>query len=452
MSHTEQVKLTALDLDLKNPRFGPTEVVTTQQEALEAIVRRSPARFLNLAESIVNDGFDQIEPMIGVRTGSRVTVLEGNRRLACLLALESPGRVAAVLSDADATYFSKLATARTKGTISTLTLHIFPTEDAAVPAITRRHTGVNGGAGLVPWGSEEIKRFRARYGGTLSVSAQVLDLLRANNIETDVPEEVGLRGIASTLDRVLNTKEVRDKLGLVKKNGVLYSQYPAESLLPPLQRLVDDFRLKRLKVGDVMEVTDRKMYAERLDAPKLPKGYKVGGPKPLSELATVPVNTLAKPPSVAPSSSRTPRATRPRRTLVPNGVHLRITKPRIRDLFDELKRTDMRETPNITAVGFRVFLEVSVTNYLKLHKQFRPEREKLKEKLLDAATYMVAQGTLDEMQKRVIVKAAGDKTGNYAYSAYTLNQLVHNPDWHPDVDGLQRAWEEMQPFISALWP
>lgn len=80
-----ELPLTDLLLDPENPRLppDPTDVDRTSQDAI-ALYMEGAYRLEEIAESIVERGFDPTEILWVVPTNGRYTVVEGNRRLAAL--------------------------------------------------------------------------------------------------------------------------------------------------------------------------------------------------------------------------------------------------------------------------------------------------------------------------------------------------------------------------------
>lgn len=81
------LSVAALDLDPDNPRLD-RERLADQRAIAHEIIRKY--RAVDLAESVAEHGYFNSEPLIAVRSGSRYTVLEGNRRLAALKGLRDP--------------------------------------------------------------------------------------------------------------------------------------------------------------------------------------------------------------------------------------------------------------------------------------------------------------------------------------------------------------------------
>lgn len=84
-----KVSTALLDFDLNNPRFPEGEnAATSDAETISALA--DIADLNEVIQSIGANGYIDIEPLIVIANGGRLTVLEGNRRLAVIKLLKDP--------------------------------------------------------------------------------------------------------------------------------------------------------------------------------------------------------------------------------------------------------------------------------------------------------------------------------------------------------------------------
>lgn len=91
MAEIVEIPLAALLLDVENPRLVETQ--QTQQETARELAARQGDALLRLAQDIVEHGTDPTTLVAVVPTKGRhkrYRVVEGNRRVLALRALESP--------------------------------------------------------------------------------------------------------------------------------------------------------------------------------------------------------------------------------------------------------------------------------------------------------------------------------------------------------------------------
>ena len=264
MYKTENISIADLLLDQDNARLGTPQ--KSQQAAYLALAKELKGQLVALARDIVTEGTDPTTLVAVVETdGGRYRVLEGNRRVLALKALETPNIVKGGLPAGEQKKLEDLSKQYSDGPTDEITCVVFDTEEEAYHWIILRHTGSHGGAGLVSWDANEADRFRARKGaGARDIAGQALDFLE----RVDGPGES--RGIITTLRRILNNSTAREALGLAKVDGQLQSVYPAAEVAKGLRKIVGDLRSKEIKTKNVYDAEDIRKYVGNFRADDLP--------------------------------------------------------------------------------------------------------------------------------------------------------------------------------------
>src|SRR5829696_7410715 len=90
VSEVKELNPLKLDLDPHNPRLSLDEEGSDQPKLLEIMIERFKVE--EIAESIVAAGYLPFDPLIGLAEGSKVIILEGNRRVAAIQLLLEPQR------------------------------------------------------------------------------------------------------------------------------------------------------------------------------------------------------------------------------------------------------------------------------------------------------------------------------------------------------------------------
>lgn len=502
MTHGQRsIAVSRLLLDERNARLGDEQ--SGQQATVVALAKLLGSQLIDLAGDIIENGLDPTTLITVTPEADRngyYRVIEGNRRVLALKALDTPALVDAALTPARRKRLAELAEAHRQAPIGSVTCVVFDSESNARHWIELRHTGSNSGVGLVEWDSNEKDRYKARHGGSAdrSPAGQVMDFV--DSLEAPPAES---KPIITTLKRLISTPLVREKLGIEVRDGKVYSFYPAEEVLKGLREVVDDLRSGAVKVSDVYMLGDRESYmaafdpdllpdpATKLDrsveltklsigdtpAPALPSP----APQPTAALTSNPVASPTPSPGTSPnhsvpgsSSSNSPTQTgqgipsqppvtavttrvyppRQRTVLIPSSCALYISDPRIKKIYHELRRLGVDQFTNVAAVGLRVFIELSVDHHLAarniMNEQTR-NTTKLAKRLKDLADHMHAAGEIPQGIQRVIMKVADGSTGTLSASTFTFNQYVHNQYAFPRVTELLASWDELQPFMQALW-
>jgi hypothetical protein len=441
LSETRDIAVADLLLDQENARLGAPQ--KSQQATYLALAKELKGQLVSLARDIVEQGTDPTALVAVIEVGAgRYRVLEGNRRVLALKALETPSIVKGGLSAAEQKKLEELSSKFLENPIDEVACVVFESEDEANHWIVLRHTGSHGGAGLVTWDANEADRFRSRKGaGTRDIAGQVLDFLD----RVDGPGES--RGIITTLRRVINNSAAREAFGLVKVGDQLQSVYPATEVAKGIRKIVSDLRSREIKTKHVYDAEDIGKYVKGFSAEELPDpSTKLATAVPLGEL------TITKAASARSSRAKSRAKSKgPRTTLIPKGCKINATG-RINTIYNELLKMSVDEFPNACAVTLRVFVELSIDYEISKRPQLVGKADpnsNLAKRLKELASDMKTNGEIDDDLYKAVVRIA-DTKGIMAASATTFNQFVHNRYVHPSPSELRTAWDELQPFLEQV--
>ncbi len=450
MPEVVSVPVVDLILDPENARLKDEQ--TSQQAVYHALAEMLGPRLVQLAADIVEYGLDPTTFPAVVATADRrrrYKVVEGNRRVLAVKALDNPSIVSGALAARDQARLTELSKKYAENPIAEISCVLFESEEEAVHWIELRHTGANEGAGLVEWDTTEQDRFKARHGqgGIRKPAGQILDFLDG----IDGPGD-GKTRVQTTVQRIINTRAVRDALGIEVRGGVVVSHYPSDEVIKGLRRMVRDLRDEVIKVKDVYDANDRTTYIAGFSAEDLPDPEKrLAEPVALGELD-------APSPSPAPSGKRKnkPRKKKqdaPRTSIVPSSCTINPSPPRINAIYNELQSIDADTLPNAGGVLLRVFLELSVdheiTN-LGLLTEEKRQKLPLAKRMKTLADAMKDSGRISEQLHKAVTKVANSQH-TIAAATVTFNQYVHNQYVYPKPSEVRMAWDELQPFLEKVW-
>lgn len=448
----KNLKIDELTLDLKNPRIAEPK---TQREALQQIIDDQGIKLVELAESIVNDGISPMERCLVMKDSAHVgrfVALEGNRRLAVLKLLANPNSLTSLdMKSSHRRRFEQLAKQFREAPIESIACFELKDRAAAELWIHLRHTGENDGRGIVGWSRVQQQRFT---GGAPAL--QALDFVRKyGGLDAEMLAKLGPNFPISTLERLLATPDVRSEIGVEIKDGKLRTKLPADQVLKGLRRMVIDLADKNVRVTDLKLKPQMVDYVGKFtkgDRPDLSAaGSKV---QPVEEFGKG--DFKVKPAKAKGAKSRRKPDASDRRTLVPRGSPLNITNNRIADIFKELRSLKLDDHPNAIAVLLRVFIELSVDQYLtdngmtidftvSGHKKFK----KLKDKIKEAVAHMIVAGAPARSLKGI--KSACD-VSNSPLSVDLMHEYVHNQAVTPSVRSLKEGWDNAEEFLKRIWP
>ena len=443
MHETRDIPVADLLLDQDNARLGTRQ--TSQQTVYLSLAKELNAQLVTLARDIVDQGTDPTALAAVVETdGGRYRVLEGNRRVLALKALETPSIVKGGLTPGEQKKLEDLSRRYADNSIDEITCVVFDTEEEAYHWIVLRHTGAHGGAGLVSWDANEADRFRSRKGsGERDIAGQVLDFLDRADGASDS------KGIITTLRRILNNSSAKEAFGLIRVDGQLQSWYPADEVIKGLRKVVGDLRSREIKTKHVYDAEDIGKYVKGFSSNELPSSStKLAKPVALGEL------TISKGSPSKPRAKSRPRAKGPRTTLIPRSCKINAPSGRINAIYNELLSISVDEFPNACSVTLRVFVELSVDHEISKRPHLKGKADpntSLAKRLKELAADMKSNGEIDQDLHKAVVRIA-DARGVMAASTMTFNQFVHNKYVHPLPSELRTAWDELQPFMEKVLP
>lgn len=438
----ETILLRPADLifDEQNPRISTPN--SGQREAHRAIAQVQDSKLIALARHIIEHGMNPADSFIVMeREGDpkRYLALEGNRRLSALKALENPEVVSGAVSSGTLAKLRKLSAAYQGNPVDWVQCLVVRNRDEARPWIELRHTGLNEGAGVLPWGSDESSRFRARS-SPIEFHTQILDFLeKGGHLSGDDRRNIP----ASSFRRLVGTPEVRDKLGIDKENGELRLTAKEKDVAKALMHVIRSLADGETKVGDIYHREQRLDYAENL-----PPSVAITPSKKTEKRVVASVSSTAESPKQPKGASRV-RA-KPRNKLIPPDCSLNVTDSRLREIETELRRLSLDDYSNAISVLFRVFLELTVDSYIQSSKLGVTRDSTLRRKLLAVAGDLLKHKKLTKGQVAPVRRAC-QRDSYLAPSINMMHQYVHNPHISPEPSDLRVSWNNLQPFIVAAW-
>lgn len=437
MAQPQLVPLADLLVDVQNPRL--VEGSEGQRETLRALAEEQGSKLSVLAKDIVEWGISPGDPFYVTKvldsTPPRLIVLEGNRRLAALRGLENPGLFDGSIKTRVLNALRRLSNAYQQSPIENVYCVLFADREEADHWIELRHTGIAAGAGIVPWGSDAASRFKAR-GGAGPTDTQALDFLQRRG---DLSPADRAKVPTTTLRRLLDTPRFREKIGLDLKERRLKILAGQEPVARALQWVVNGLISGDIKEPQVSTIKDRIKFAAALPADILviPTGGEA------VDLASVATSTRTRKPPVRPP--------KPRNVLIPKDCVISVVDERLRRIEWELRKLDLGQFTNAVGVMFRVFIELSCDSYMVRMKLPKVnEKDKLAKKLRTVTEDLRSRSKLSDKQARPVFKAC-EPDSLLAPSISLMNEYVHNPYLFPSDTDLRNAWDNLQPFVIAVW-
>jgi hypothetical protein len=439
MPETSSVLVSDLLIDAENPRLPQPNV--GQREALRSIASHQGQKLQRLASDILENGLNPADLSIVMPFKDdlkRYVVLEGNRRLTALRALENPEFLVDAVGSGILSAIRRLSRQYQNAPIESMQCVVVKDRDEARHWIELRHTGENEGAGIVPWGSDDKARFRSRT-GALELHSQALNFLESRR---DLTPESRRQVPVTSFKRLIETPEVRAKLGVEAQSGTLALLADAKLVAKALMHVVKDLADGKTKVGDIYTKAQRVKYANDLPAhvavtPTLASGHGV----PVGSSGAVQVK----------SKTASAKMGRHRDKLIPRDCALNVSDPRLRDIERELRKLSLSDHPNAVSVLFRVFIELSADAYIDSKGLAGVTvDDHLHKKLQSVTNDLVARKKMTKQQAKPVRRACA-KDSFLAPSIDLMHNYIHNQYIFPAPGDLRAHWDSLQSFVIAVW-
>ena len=398
-----------------------------------------------LTQDIITNGISPLENFAVIFKKGKYLVLEGNRRVIVLKLLDDPKKAE---EQKFREFFVKMKEKALVKIPNSISCTVFENEDDSHHWIKLKHTGENGGAGIVPWNGLQQDNFLKKA----SRKIQIFEFAKENDIDS--------KGIEVTnLERLIQTPYVCTKIGISFKKGELNLEKPKTEVKANLKKVFERISKKEFKVGDIYNIEQRKSWINGVLGSKSNTKKDTATSSDGSADASDDQSTNSTQGTQKNSSKSTDR-----KHLIPKDCILAIPQGKINDIYLELKDdliidASKKSTPNAVSVLFRVFLELSLDRYIdkkkikiskKLaKKQKSPYKKELSisEKIEFVSNYMEQNGVAQTHQLTKIRRLAS--SANNMLNITTFHEFVHSPSIL--AEDLKPKWSNIQSFFEILW-
>ncbi len=257
----------------------------------------------------------------------------------------------------------------------------------------------------------------------------------------------------TTLQRLMEAKDVQDAVGFTLQEGKLISEQDKSRIQGILTEMVTiivhgKHEGQKFTERNVDTEEHRTTFLDKV-LPNHPKKNKAGA---AWEISGKPKPAKLKGKTV--KSKSTP-STEEQVNLIPRKFKLELPAGKVNDIFVEIKELDVTKRRHAVSVLFRVFFEMTLEDYINKHGIQLPKDGKgnvrtfLLDKLNAVTAHVKSKTLLSDKELKPIHVAIGDK--NSFLSPETLNAYVHSPWMNPDPLQLKISWNNVQLFVERLW-
>ncbi len=412
-------------LDAHNPRHEP---VSTQREAILALISTERQKLVALANDMVEYGISPIDLFLVIKKDAKnYIVVEGNRRLAAIRLLANPDIAADTVV---ATQIKRVA-ALGNGP-EEVECAIVASRDDAEHWMVLRHGGEAGGAAVVRWNTLAANRFSHKPGTQAAKAITFLEALDEGYPENEVIKDL-IAQVASkrltTLGRLVGDPSFRTHVSMAEEGGSLVFGFPADSLQDFFEYVLGDL------AADV-GVSQLKSKEQRRD-------YLSNTPKPEKSEALQTEQPLGAAPAPKPAKPRTRRrASKPGKPF--KDLDLGNVETKTQAILGEFRKLDVDKSPNTAAILTRVILEFTVDQFV------RTKNLKQDQKLKGRVRQCLARVDPTEKAEQYQGVRTGLSDGHSVYAVATLHGFVHNPHFHADGNMVRSITSNLEPFLQAM--
>lgn len=439
----------------------------------------------DLAESIAKVGFLTHEVPIVVKRDADLVVVEGNRRLAALKAIQNPLLVQGYESRMNG--LAKNLIGRTE--LKRITVKLAPSQDEANQLIAALHTGDQ----RRKWSPDRQASFfeaQIEAGKTLEqligqyptidvrkyvVRSDLLRLFRnASYSNPDLRDYMRRPNRAvATLERLYNNPKFRAiaDLAINEETGRLEGGLGPEAFGRLAEKIIDDILAKRINTRILNKPGSEEFqgYLNEVNACVAIPGNQ------LMDVTSARLREVTDGDStdglklsigVAKDTGTTVGTETPFNAKSPPSSHLLNTfgilvddaySPTISRIFDELKKLNVDTYPNATLDLLRSFLEKTIKAYAGRKNEVIPSGGRSQWVMLaDCLTWIKAEMKKSDMTKGLVQAINGleqPKVGHadlYASSSDMLNAINHNDRVFASPQDVRLAWDKMKDLLKEL--
>lgn len=423
----QDIGLELLRVNRANDRHGELENETA---AIAELFRLRDQHMRNLANDIANEG-KMYDPPLVAPDGEGYVVFDGNRRVACLKLILTPGRA----PSQDLQRFFQNLNETWEGNIpATVTCQVETDRDIIDAILYRRHTGSQGGVGQSDWDDRAKRNFidRTGRGGRVDVAVEIERILADEDRlpRSNIPR--------STLNRLLSSEVNRNRVGVSVVGNRFRITHNRETVLDALARVALDLAERDVVLGDLWDNEGKRSYLNRLEAEGvLPHENDVlaeGAPE-------LPVPRRGNPRRGGP-------LVRPRQTsFIPEDVPAvawRADQGRTRAVWEELQSLSITTYPNAISALTRILLELAVEGYLNDCGLNQP----------DNLAQKVRASAADLLQRNIIDQAYFDELDRMRQhseliSIRSMQRYVHSATFAPLPNEIVAYWTRLGRLILA---
>lgn len=447
-----KLSVDAIRLDKQNPRL-PEEMLNESQRL---IMHYMIAHFkiLEIAKSIVKNGFFINELPIAAKERKHFVVVEGNRRIIALKLLRNPD----LAPPRKKHTYARLAENIDVNQWEKLSMYIAPSKDAVAPILIARH----GSEMTAPWQRIMKMRFLAgdvlrkvpyeeiadRYSVPLSEvrTAALTMLLREMVREADIDDDIKDKYLSekfqtSTLTRFIQTSTFLKKTGLKMNGAALQYEIPKDEFLQIILRIFEDIANESITARNDFKVRS-KYISDTFE--EITSGKREN-------------NAFEAEPSEPEPEKQEPRKPKPRKRgerLIPDTLEFNTGSHKLNELIKEGQKMSVGVYPHAGGLLIRTILDLAVQRLYDINGALDETADQkgltlgLTKRINNLHGRHGGWFESSTIRKKFQRFVANDSQSFVHIE--TLNDYVHGNYGRPTIDDLRNFWAQIEPLIEMI--
>lgn len=447
----EECNIQELFLDSKNIRIPIT--LGNQNALIQDLFMNEDA--FEIAKSIMHYGLFPDEFPIITKENSKLIVIEGNRRLAALKALNNPDIVPA--------FQSKLTSIK-KRNIATVKVVIAPSRENATTLIANKHT-INL---RKPWKPlRQAYFYKSQMDNGKSIEQLIIDfpevdilkfirMLDMHKLAKSIKyEDKEIESVVhndrkfpiSTLERMYGDPNIRNFLGIdFNDKGEVVGKIQFNEFQKGFKVVVEDVASGDIDSRKYNSGAQREDYLRKFPADKIPDKTKKGSftaKKVKEQIPTTPTNNGKK-----DSSNKIPKG-----LFSSTHVPFKISNSSLRIMYNELHELPVSKFPNAAHDLLRSFLECSLIFFLKEKGEYTKVQKNSAHNpsLSEMLTHLTSKNC-QLIKDPNLIQTINQVKSQYSekYSLERMNMINHNENWISTEKDVRTAWAKLEPLIKLF--
>jgi len=446
----EEYSIAALYLDQHNIR---TPISEEDQNALIRDMFTNEDAFHIVKSYVQNNVFPDEFPIYIKENGKRI-IIEGNRRLAALKALNEPDIVPA--------WTNRIKALRNPNIVK-IRVVLAPNREAAIKHIANKHT-VNYRRAWKPLRQAYFYKSQIENGKSIEEiinefpehnvpkfikMLEMHHLAKSMEINDSLKEKIhDDRNFPITnLERFYTDKNVSNFLGIeFDRLGKVQGKIDKNEFEKGFKKIIEDIAMGDIDSRKYNKISEREKYIN-----DLPEQFKPD----LSKKSSFGISDFKELDVSKKNGKGRERSKRiPKGLFIQADVPFKLPSTSLRLMYNELGNIEVKTFPNATHDLLRSFLECVLVFYLKVTEEYGlvKARSSLNPTLSEMLTFISSDNKCtsitDASIKRVVAQIKSDYA--HSYSLERMNMINHNENWNSNEKEVRSAWGKMEGLFKIL--